>query len=130
MAQSLCKLCATVLQRVARGSGKWTELTLDGLNKLMLLVEERLFPGDELAAAMMAATAAGGSEDAGTPGSTSTDASPEGGNSNRSSPRSEPEGGWGEDSSAARSLSHLVECILEVGPWVGWKAAKYPDGGG
>lgn len=103
----MCKLAATVLQRVARGSGTWTELTLDGLNKLMLLVEERLFPGDELAAAM----AAGGSGGvAGAPGVVRAEA----GAGEHSSAIIETEGGWGEDGTAAGALSHLVECILEV----------------
>ena len=120
--QSLCKLSATVLQRVARGSGRWTELTLDGLNKLMLLVEERLFPGEELAAAMAAAVGgnvfgpaasvpfpekrvAGGASGA-----------QEGaGSVSRVSPASaEMEGGWGENGTSSGALSHLVECMLEV----------------
>lgn len=113
--QSLCKLSATVLQRVARGSGPWTELTLDGLNKLMLLVEERLFPGDELAAAMVAAAASGGDGEAGTAtGGEGVSGGKEGGDAAKNSPVFETEGGWGEDGTAAGSLSHLVECMLEV----------------
>lgn len=114
-----------MLQRVARGSGRWTELTLDGLNKLMILVEERLFPGDELAAAMASAAAA-----AVAAGSTTSATDNDGANSGdatsgiekdgRGSPTttkalmSEMEGGWGEDGTASGSLSHLVECMLEV----------------
>lgn len=46
---------------------------------------------------------------------------------NKSSPRgrgsglSDAEGGWGEDGTSAGSLSHLVECMLEVrGGFLGW----------
>ncbi|CAM9336477.1 unnamed protein product, partial [Ectocarpus fasciculatus] len=124
---ALCKLSSTVLQRVARGSGRWTELTLDGLNKLMLLVEERLFPGDELAAAMAAAAAAvasggdshqenGGGGEAGGLGVAGGAADghrpargPSGGESSF-----DMEGSWGEDGTTAGSLSHLVECMLEI----------------
>lgn len=105
------------MQRVARGSGRWTELTLDGLNKLMLLVEERLFPGEELAAAMAAATvgdtlaptaAAAATSGPGVPGAREGDVA------RASSVSSEMEGGWGEDGTTAGALSHLVECMLEV----------------
>lgn len=113
----MCKLTATVLQRVARGSGTWTELTLDGLNKLMLLVEERLFPGEELAAAMASTAVVGGGNGdvAGAPGFASAGAAAgERAGSERGSPVCEAGGGLGEDGAAARALSHLVECILEV----------------
>lgn len=98
----------------------------------MLLVEERLFPGDELAAAMSAAAAAaaaaaataaaGGSDGDGQAADTTTPA-PEGGKEaggqrgrRSSSPGelSDMEGGWGEDGTTKGSLSHLVECMLEV----------------
>lgn len=126
--KALCKLSSTVLQRVARGSGRWTELTLDGLNKLMLLVEERLFPGDELAAAMAAAAAAatvaaggdshqenGGGEAGGlgVVGGAAEGHRPALGSSGGQS-SFDMEGSWGEDETAAGSLSHLVECMLEV----------------
>ncbi|CBN78887.1 conserved unknown protein [Ectocarpus siliculosus] len=124
---ALCKLSSTVLQRVARGSGRWTELTLDGLNKLMLLVEERLFPGDELAAAMAAAAAAtvaaggdshqenGGGEAGGleVAGGAAEGHHPALGSSGGQS-SFDMEGSWGEDGTAAGSLSHLVECMLEI----------------
>ncbi|CAM9595051.1 unnamed protein product, partial [Ectocarpus sp. 13 AM-2016] len=124
---ALCKLSSTVLQRVARGSGRWTELTLDGLNKLMLLVEERLFPGDELAAAMAAAAAAtvaaggdshqenGGGEAGGlgVAGGPTEGHRPALGSSGGQS-SFDMEGSWGEDGTAAGSLSHLVECMLEI----------------
>lgn len=111
----------------------------------MLLVEERLFPGDELAAAMSAAAAAaaassatataaaavgGGDGDGQATADTTTTPTtaaaavvvPEGaGEGGRrlslSSPgelSSDMEGGWGEDGTTAGSLSHLVECMLEV----------------
>ncbi|CAB1115756.1 unnamed protein product [Ectocarpus sp. CCAP 1310/34] len=123
---ALCKLSSTVLQRVARGSGRWTELTLDGLNKLMLLVEERLFPGDELAAAMAAAAAtvaAGGDSHqengGGEAGGLGVAGGAEEGNrpvlgSSGGQSSFDMEGSWGEDGTAAGSLSHLVECMLEI----------------
>lgn len=83
----------------------------------MLLVEERLFPGDELAAAMVAVAAAdvngngNGSVEAGEEG---VSGGSKGGDSAKSSPVVETEGGWGEDGTASGSLSHLVECMLEV----------------
>ena len=75
----------------------------------MLLVEERLFPGDELAAAMTAGSGGG----IGGSGSGGGDAAV-----GRKSAQ-EAEGGWGEDGTAAGSLSHLVDCMLEVrrGGW-------------
>lgn len=125
---------------MARGSGRWTELTLDGLNKLMLLVEERLFPGDELAAAMAAAAvAAGGGGDGGGGGGGAAAAGLEAsdpaaaaaaagggseaaGHDGKGAAKKKPdlgglsgmEGRWGEDGTAAGSLTHLVECMLEV----------------
>lgn len=101
------------MQRVARGSGRWSELTLDGLNKLMLLVEERLFPGEELAAAMAAATV--GDTLAPTAATAVTSGPGVSGDVPRASPvSSDMEGGWGEDGTTAGALSHLMDCMLEV----------------
>ena len=63
--QSLCRLSSTGLQRVARGSARWSKVTLDDLNNLMMVVEERLFPGYELAAAMTATVLAAGGDGSG-----------------------------------------------------------------
>lgn len=90
----------------------------------MLLVEERLFPGEELAAVMMAATVGGESGGSGTDATSTTTGEDKqrggrgrgaGGDTESKSLRAEKEGGWGEDGTAAGSLSHLVECMLEVG---------------
>lgn len=108
---------------MSRGSGKWTELTLDGLNKLMMLVEERLFPGDELAAAMSAAVGggSGGAEvtkanalDDGVSGLAGAGGGGGGGGGRSKPPLPELEGSWGEDGTAAGALNFLVECMLEV----------------
>lgn len=116
----------------------------------MLLVEERLFPGDELAAAMAAAVAAAGVGDSsggafgldGTGGLASgaagggvaAAAERDGGQDRRDSTARKPslgglsdtEGGWGEDGTAAGSLSHLVECMLEVSKGEGKASRAVP----
>ena len=100
----------------------------------MLLVEERLFPGDELAAAMAAAVVAAAGDGTGAAGLEASApavaavaaegggdaAGKDGKDSARNSlllggfGLSDTEGGWGEDGTTAGSLSHLVECMLEV----------------
>ncbi|CAM9507607.1 unnamed protein product, partial [Ectocarpus sp. 8 AP-2014] len=89
--------------------------------------EERLFPGDELAAAMAAAAAAtvaaggdshqenGGGEAGGlgVVGCAAEEHRPALGSSGGQS-SFDMEGSWGEDGTAAGSLSHLVECMLEI----------------
>lgn len=112
----------------------------------MLLVEERLFPGDELAAAMAAAVVAAAGDSGG--GAAGLEASGpgtaevgEGGSVARKEGNdaarkslllkglglSDMEGGWGEDGTTAGSLTHLVECMLEVrngGDWL--PGQRYP----
>lgn len=103
----------------------------------MLLVEERLFPGDELAAAMAAAAAAvaaggdshqesGGGEAGGlgVAGGAAAEGRPARASSGGGS-SFDMEGSWGEDGTAAGSLSHLVECMLEVRGCVGARLFVY-----
>lgn len=78
----------------------------------MLLVEERLFPGEELAAAMMM-TASSGSGVGNASATEQRDSSER--DRGKTSPFSETEGGLGEDGSAAWALKFIAECMLEVG---------------
>ncbi|CAM9407460.1 unnamed protein product, partial [Discosporangium mesarthrocarpum] len=118
--KALCKLSTTVLQHVSRGTGQWTELTLDGLNKVILLIEERLFPDEGQPCPWGASGPGAGARDgvgAGAGVVTSVSFSglvstcSQGGNTFGG--RGGRGGGEGGDAMAA-TVNPLVDCLVEI----------------